>query len=239
METAERHNCDGSRPQGGQASDQASKRTPGRHRTLRSDTSLERHRQFGSFENRVTNKEHRRQPDKRPRRDISHTHSSGMSPERFIRGSNCFVEHIASQRDDNLVSFRSPSLTHNRSDKRDRPCTEPRLPLFGRFRFRCGLVPLLPRVYCCTREILRQPYLDRLTVSGPTAPPPRESPTRSDADLCAPCCPPDFGEGLGLAPMCRLTPTVVHAQIVRNDGGVRTAAWASAQGCPQSRPLGV
>ena len=35
----------------------------------RSDTSLERHRNSGSFENRVTNKEHRRQPDKRPRRD--------------------------------------------------------------------------------------------------------------------------------------------------------------------------
>jgi hypothetical protein len=35
-----------------------------------------------SFENRVANKEHRRQPDKRPRRDSSHTHSS---PERFAR----------------------------------------------------------------------------------------------------------------------------------------------------------
>ena len=46
-----------------------------------SDTSLERHRNSGSLENRVTNKEHRRQPDKRPRRDHPHTHSSGMSPE--------------------------------------------------------------------------------------------------------------------------------------------------------------
>ena len=45
-----RHNCDGSRAQRrGQASDQASKRAPGRHRTLRSDTSLERHRRLGSF----------------------------------------------------------------------------------------------------------------------------------------------------------------------------------------------
>src|SRR6266516_4561009 len=35
----------------------------------------------GSFENRVTNKEHRHQPDKRPRRDDPHTHSSGMSPD--------------------------------------------------------------------------------------------------------------------------------------------------------------
>src|SRR5213595_754940 len=50
-----------SRSQRGQASDQASKRAPGRHRTLRSDTSLERHRLRGSFENRVTGKEHRRQ----------------------------------------------------------------------------------------------------------------------------------------------------------------------------------
>ncbi len=48
---------------------------------LGSDTSLERHRPLGSFHNRVTNKEHRRQPDKRPRRDSSHTHSSGMTPE--------------------------------------------------------------------------------------------------------------------------------------------------------------
>src|SRR5205809_3278928 len=37
--------------------------------------------QSGSFENRVTSKEHQRQPDKRPRRDSSHTHSSGMTPE--------------------------------------------------------------------------------------------------------------------------------------------------------------
>ena len=52
-----------------QASDQASKRAPGRHRPLRPDTSLERHRSSGSFENRVTNKEHRRHPDNSPRRD--------------------------------------------------------------------------------------------------------------------------------------------------------------------------
>ena len=79
METAGGRTVTGHALQGGQASDQASKRAPGRHRSLRSDTSLERHPQPGSFENRVTNKEHRRQPDKRPRRDSSHTHSSGMS----------------------------------------------------------------------------------------------------------------------------------------------------------------
>src|SRR5215208_1797894 len=33
----------------------------------------------GSFGNRVTNKEHRRQPDNSPRRDPSHPHSAGMS----------------------------------------------------------------------------------------------------------------------------------------------------------------
>src|SRR5207247_8460847 len=40
-------------------------------------------RSNGSFHNRVTNKEHRHQPDKRPRRDSSHTHSSAMTPERI------------------------------------------------------------------------------------------------------------------------------------------------------------
>ena len=54
-----RHDCDGSHPErGGQASDQASKRAPDRRRLLRPDTSLERHRNRGSFENRVTNEEH-------------------------------------------------------------------------------------------------------------------------------------------------------------------------------------
>ena len=38
-----------------------------------------------SFENRVTNKEHRHQPDKRPRREQSHTHSSGMSSDEVAR----------------------------------------------------------------------------------------------------------------------------------------------------------
>jgi hypothetical protein len=78
-----------------------------------------------------------------------------MSPERFIPGSKCGVERITSQGYDNLASFRSPSLTHNRSDERERPSTQPRLALLGRFRIRCDLVLLLPRVYCCTREILR------------------------------------------------------------------------------------
>ena len=64
-----RHDCDGSHPtQGGQASDQASKRAPDRHRPLRPDTSLERHRNRGSFGNRVTNEEHRRHPGNNPRR---------------------------------------------------------------------------------------------------------------------------------------------------------------------------
>ena len=47
-----RQNCDESRRQtGGQASDQASKRAPGRHRPLCSDKSLERHPQARSFGN--------------------------------------------------------------------------------------------------------------------------------------------------------------------------------------------
>jgi hypothetical protein len=80
----ERHNCDGSRARRrGQASDQASKRAPGRHRTLRSDTSLERQRNSGSFENRVTNKEHRHQPDKRPRRDTHTLTIRECPPERM------------------------------------------------------------------------------------------------------------------------------------------------------------
>ena len=53
--------------QGGQASDQASKRAPGRHRPPRSDKSLERH-PTGSSLRGVTNEEHRHQPDKSPRR---------------------------------------------------------------------------------------------------------------------------------------------------------------------------
>ena len=77
--------------QRGQASDQASKRAPGRHRSLRSDTSLERHSHARSCGNRVTNEEHRRQPDKRPRRDSSHTHSSGMPPTKAGRNDAWLV----------------------------------------------------------------------------------------------------------------------------------------------------
>jgi hypothetical protein len=84
METAGGRTVTVTRSRRGQASDQASKRPPGRYRTLRSDTSLARHQNSGSFANRVTNKEHRHQPDKRPRRDNSHTHSSGMTPERVL-----------------------------------------------------------------------------------------------------------------------------------------------------------
>ena len=47
------------RKTGGQASDQASKRAPDRRRPPRPDTSPERHRTSGSFENRVTNQAHR------------------------------------------------------------------------------------------------------------------------------------------------------------------------------------
>ena len=42
-EDRKRQDCDGSRPRGGQASDQASERAPGRHRPPRPDTSPERH----------------------------------------------------------------------------------------------------------------------------------------------------------------------------------------------------
>ena len=76
-----RQNCDGSRLKGGQASDQASKRAPGRYRTLRPDKSLEGHAHVRSFANRVTNKEHRHHPDNSPRRDHPHTHSSRMTPD--------------------------------------------------------------------------------------------------------------------------------------------------------------
>jgi len=38
-----------------------------------------------------------------------------MSPERLIRRSNRGVDYIIGQRYYNLVSFPSPSLTHNRS----------------------------------------------------------------------------------------------------------------------------
>jgi len=135
---------------------------------------------------------------------------AGMSPERLIRRSNRGVDYIIGQGYYNLVSFRSPSLTHNRSDKRERPRTQPCLALLGRFRFRCDLVLLLPRVYCCTRETLRQPYLDRLTTSEPALPPPREAAIRGKAGLSGPCCSSDFGEDLGLMPMDRLTRTLLH-----------------------------
>jgi hypothetical protein len=70
VENRRRQDCDGSRPkQGGQASDQASKRAPDRHRPLRPDTSLERHPRAGSSSHRVTGEEHRHQPDNSPRRD--------------------------------------------------------------------------------------------------------------------------------------------------------------------------
>jgi hypothetical protein len=45
---------DGHAPTGGQSSDQASTRAPGRHRSPRPDTSLERHPSTGSCGNRVT-----------------------------------------------------------------------------------------------------------------------------------------------------------------------------------------
>jgi len=63
-----RQDCDGSRPRGGQASDQANKRAPGWHRSLRSDKSPPRHPHAGSVHKPVTNKEHRHHPDNSPRR---------------------------------------------------------------------------------------------------------------------------------------------------------------------------
>ena len=106
---------------------------------------------------------------------------SGMSPERLIRRSNRGVDYIIGQRYYNLVSFPSPSLTHNRSDKRERPRAQPCLALLGRFRFRCDLVLLPPRVYGCLRKILRQPYPDWLTMSGLAPQPSRESATCGSA----------------------------------------------------------
>ena len=75
-----------------------------------------------------------------------------MSPERLIRRSNRGVDYIIGQGYYNLVSFPSPSLTHNRSDKRERPCAQSCRALLWRFRFRCDLVLLPPRVYGCPAQ---------------------------------------------------------------------------------------
>ena len=77
-----RQNCDGSRAQNADRLliRPASGRQAGTGLSARTNHWKDT-RTAESFENRVTNKEHRHQPDKRPRRDNSHTHSSEMSPD--------------------------------------------------------------------------------------------------------------------------------------------------------------
>jgi hypothetical protein len=68
MKAADGSTVTGHAPTGGQASDQANQRAPGRHRSLRPDRSPPRHPHTGSVHKRVTNKEHRHHPDNHPRR---------------------------------------------------------------------------------------------------------------------------------------------------------------------------